>query len=174
MKAGPQVPGQMFANFKKHKRQALGTTYSQAAIDQLPVKTFSAEDLDGLWHDQCLVCHDSFEVGSECMSMPCDHTFHSTCLKSWLEMHSTCPVCRREIEVCARMCSFELSGFAFVSPQRRRSSKEHGGYRVAQALNTDAVLLVGLRLQSAHYGLSTHTQTTVNAHLSCTEIHIKL
>ncbi|CAH8349045.1 unnamed protein product [Eruca vesicaria subsp. sativa] len=43
---------------------------------------------------QCSVCLDDFEVGVEAKEMPCKHMFHGECLLPWLELHSSCPVCR--------------------------------------------------------------------------------
>lgn len=43
---------------------------------------------------QCSVCLDDFEIGVEAKEMPCKHKFHSECLLPWLELHSSCPVCR--------------------------------------------------------------------------------
>ncbi|CAN8259495.1 unnamed protein product [Cochlearia groenlandica] len=43
---------------------------------------------------QCTVCLDGFEIGIEAKEMPCKHVFHRECLLPWLELHSSCPVCR--------------------------------------------------------------------------------
>lgn len=46
---------------------------------------------------QCSVCLDDFEIGVEAKEMPCEHKFHRDCLLPWLELHSSCPVCRYEL-----------------------------------------------------------------------------
>ncbi|XP_072954957.1 E3 ubiquitin-protein ligase SIRP1-like isoform X1 [Typha angustifolia] len=45
----------------------------------------------------CPVCLDDFEVGSEVKEMPCKHKFHTPCILPWLELHSSCPVCRFQL-----------------------------------------------------------------------------
>nr|KYP75598.1 RING finger protein 115 [Cajanus cajan] len=61
-------------------------------IEALPTVTIN----DNL---QCSVCLDAFEVGSEAKEMPCKHRFHSGCILPWLELHSSCPVCRLQLPV---------------------------------------------------------------------------
>lgn len=46
---------------------------------------------------QCSVCLDDFETGVEAKEMPCKHKFHSGCILPWLELHSSCPVCRFQL-----------------------------------------------------------------------------
>ncbi|PNX79567.1 E3 ubiquitin-protein ligase ring1-like protein, partial [Trifolium pratense] len=48
---------------------------------------------------QCSVCLDDFEVGSEANEMQCKHRFHNACILLWLELHSSCPVCRYQLRV---------------------------------------------------------------------------
>ncbi|KAL5202417.1 hypothetical protein ABZP36_013369 [Zizania latifolia] len=45
----------------------------------------------------CSVCLDDLELGSQAKQMPCVHKFHSSCILPWLELHSSCPVCRFEL-----------------------------------------------------------------------------
>jgi hypothetical protein len=47
--------------------------------------------------DPCPVCQDVPVEGQETLQLPCDHTFHSDCLKPWFAEHNSCPVCRSEL-----------------------------------------------------------------------------
>ncbi|CAB4312578.1 unnamed protein product [Prunus armeniaca] len=60
------------------------------AVEALPTVTIK-ENL------QCSVCLDDFEAGVEAKEMPCKHKFHSGCILPWLELHSSCPVCRFQL-----------------------------------------------------------------------------
>lgn len=46
---------------------------------------------------QCSVCLEDFEIGTVAKEMPCNHKFHGGCILPWLELHSTCPVCRHQL-----------------------------------------------------------------------------
>uniref|UniRef100_A0A7N0TJB3 RING-type E3 ubiquitin transferase n=1 Tax=Kalanchoe fedtschenkoi TaxID=63787 RepID=A0A7N0TJB3_KALFE len=46
---------------------------------------------------QCSVCLEEFEIGAEAKEMPCKHRFHEGCILPWLELHSSCPVCRYQM-----------------------------------------------------------------------------
>lgn len=68
-----------------------GTPPAQkAAVEALPTVAIK-ETL------QCSVCLDDFEVSAEAKEMPCKHKFHSNCILPWLDLHSSCPVCRFQL-----------------------------------------------------------------------------
>lgn len=53
------------------------------------------DDYDDL--GSCTVCLDKFSKGSEAVTMPCSHMFHSNCIEQWLRTSHYCPVCRFEM-----------------------------------------------------------------------------
>ncbi|KAJ0021330.1 hypothetical protein Pint_31479 [Pistacia integerrima] len=76
---------------------------------------------------QCSVCLDDFEIGSEAKEMPCKHKFHSGCILPWLELHSSCPVCRYQMPADESKLESERSRNS--SNQREtehNSSSDHG------------------------------------------------
>jgi hypothetical protein len=44
----------------------------------------------------CTICLDEADASSDATTH-CGHTFHHTCLKSWLDVGSSCPVCQRHL-----------------------------------------------------------------------------
>ena len=45
---------------------------------------------------ECPICYDVINEG-ESTRTPCGHTFHVTCMTSWLERATTCPSCRTRV-----------------------------------------------------------------------------
>ena len=48
---------------------------------------------------ECVVCMQIFTENEEVICLRCDprHIFHSECLKRWLRINNTCPICRQSI-----------------------------------------------------------------------------
>ena len=64
------------------------------AAAQAPAGTLAAVSAG----QQCAVCHDDFVADAEVVQLPCRHCFHEHCILPWLEGHSTCPVCRKQLQ----------------------------------------------------------------------------
>ena len=43
----------------------------------------------------CPVCLDAHQLKDEVNILGCGHFFHAFCIKTWLGMHTSCPVCRK-------------------------------------------------------------------------------
>ncbi|XP_057423640.1 E3 ubiquitin-protein ligase RING1-like [Lotus japonicus] len=69
---------------------------SKDAIEKLPTVTVDDELLSSELN-QCAVCQDEFEKGTQVKQMPCKHVYHDECLLPWLQLHNSCPVCRYEL-----------------------------------------------------------------------------
>lgn len=49
--------------------------------------------------EECAVCLSALEHEEKVRLLPnCKHTFHVSCIDTWLTSHSTCPVCRTKVE----------------------------------------------------------------------------
>ncbi|XP_053134813.1 E3 ubiquitin-protein ligase RNF115 [Hemicordylus capensis] len=64
-------------------------------ISSLPTVTVTQDQVDtGL---ECPVCKEDYTVAEQVRQLPCNHYFHSSCIVPWLELHDTCPVCRKSL-----------------------------------------------------------------------------
>lgn len=70
---------------------------AKAAVAALPDVAVSADMMAADGGAQCAVCMDDFELGAAAKQLPCKHVFHKDCILPWLELHSSCPVCRHEL-----------------------------------------------------------------------------
>lgn len=46
--------------------------------------------------DTCAICMDLLD--NKILTMPCGHTFHTTCILTWFDHKMTCPVCRKKFQ----------------------------------------------------------------------------
>jgi hypothetical protein len=48
----------------------------------------------------CVICLNQLKLSQHVTSLPgCAHTFHSRCIKTWLELQDLCPLCQRKVKV---------------------------------------------------------------------------
>ena len=71
---------------------------SKNAVDKLKKYKINEEKIKEFgFENSCAVCKEEFNIGEECLSMPCNHYFHDNCLIPWLKERNSCPVCRFEL-----------------------------------------------------------------------------
>ncbi|KAL6651890.1 hypothetical protein ACP70R_010815 [Stipagrostis hirtigluma subsp. patula] len=63
---------------------------------------------------ECAVCLGAFDAAGELLRVlpRCRHAFHAECVDTWLQAHSTCPLCRRRVareDVAVVLPELELS-----------------------------------------------------------------
>ena len=69
---------------------------SQADLDRLVAVNISGQE--EMHHELCSVCLDGLTSGGSVSQLPsCEHTFHDKCITPWLNIHGTCPLCRKTL-----------------------------------------------------------------------------
>lgn len=72
---------------------------SKEVVEKLPVVDVTEPLLKQIGEGvQCAVCREELVIGDKMQKMPCEHSFHSDCLKPWLDEHNSCPICRFELK----------------------------------------------------------------------------
>ena len=46
---------------------------------------------------ECSICKLPIEIQQKIKLLPCSHYFHSRCITTWLQIHASCPLCRRRL-----------------------------------------------------------------------------
>uniref|UniRef100_A0A1B6D121 RING-type E3 ubiquitin transferase n=1 Tax=Clastoptera arizonana TaxID=38151 RepID=A0A1B6D121_9HEMI len=64
-------------------------------IQEIPVTIITQEQVDT--NLQCSVCWEDFKVSEPVRKLPCEHVYHEPCIIPWLELHGTCPICRKTL-----------------------------------------------------------------------------
>ncbi|KAF5766696.1 putative transcription factor C2H2 family [Helianthus annuus] len=83
---------QLLQHLAENDPNRYGTPPAQKeAVEAMPTVTIKENSV------QCSVCLEEFEIGTEAREMPCKHMFHGDCILPWLELHSSCPVCRYQM-----------------------------------------------------------------------------
>ena len=68
-------------------------------IVEIPTIKVSQQHIDQ--KTQCSVCWEYFVLGESVRQLRCEHIFHQGCIVPGLELHATCPVCRKALNDAA-------------------------------------------------------------------------
>ncbi|KAH9376520.1 hypothetical protein HPB48_006605 [Haemaphysalis longicornis] len=115
-------------------------------IDQIPTVKIAQEQVDKLL--QCTVCMEEFKTGEQVKRLPCQHHFHPDCIVPWLELHGTCPICRKLLNDEAG----SESGAGGSSSGTSRATAAAGSLPRSQSDRHDAAMAALLRMHTATRG----------------------
>ena len=45
----------------------------------------------------CAICLENYCIGNKIVYLPCGHYFHSSCIKTWININKKCPYCKNDI-----------------------------------------------------------------------------
>lgn len=67
----------------------------QIVVSAIPTMKYDQEAFSSLEDAQCSICLGEYQEKEVLRIMPkCGHSFHLSCIDTWLRKQSTCPVCR--------------------------------------------------------------------------------
>ncbi|KAK7311653.1 hypothetical protein RJT34_09926 [Clitoria ternatea] len=66
----------------------------------------------------CAVCLDEYHDNDNLRFIPkCNHVFHLDCIDTWLDSHSTCPVCRANLNHLSPSVAIQITEESMESPK---------------------------------------------------------
>ncbi|XP_069987411.1 E3 ubiquitin-protein ligase RNF126-B [Penaeus vannamei] len=111
-------------------------------ISQIPTVSITKEQFDqGL---QCSVCMEDFKEDESVRRLHCEHCYHNDCIIPWLELHGTCPVCRKlliedgQFPHGGTASSASTSSNSSTGPGPRSSSSQAGPAASPPTVNSNA------------------------------------
>lgn len=84
-----------------HSARLTGAAQTRALSPEekarLPTSLYSSTQKHTYDSKECCICLSDFELGELVRELPCEHIFHPTCIDTWLEFNSLCPLCKQDV-----------------------------------------------------------------------------
>ncbi|XP_046635129.1 E3 ubiquitin-protein ligase RNF115-like [Daphnia pulicaria] len=64
-------------------------------ISQIPTVAIDQQQVEQ--NLQCSVCWEDFKLAEPVRKLVCEHYYHTQCIVPWLQLHGTCPICRKAL-----------------------------------------------------------------------------
>nr|CAG4651715.1 EOG090X03TK [Triops cancriformis] len=86
----------MYLAIRSFKKALLDVVQSRRAIHHMNTlyPDATSEELAAV-DNVCIICREEMVAGSK--KLPCNHIFHTNCLRSWFQRQQTCPTCRLDV-----------------------------------------------------------------------------
>ncbi|XP_054664224.1 E3 ubiquitin-protein ligase synoviolin isoform X2 [Grus americana] len=86
----------MYLAMRQFKKAVTDAIMSRRAIRNMNTLYPDAtpEELQAM-DNVCIICREEMVTGAK--RLPCNHIFHTSCLRSWFQRQQTCPTCRMDI-----------------------------------------------------------------------------
>lgn len=84
----------IWCNTATREHQMIGQPPNASSVRMVVLTDHIVNDSES---EKCPICLTDFEVGETVQKTTCDHLFHTRCIGPWVELHTTCPVCRATI-----------------------------------------------------------------------------
>ncbi|KAK1904192.1 E3 ubiquitin-protein ligase synoviolin [Dissostichus eleginoides] len=106
----------MYLAMRQFKKAVTDAIMSRRAIRNMNTLYPDATPEDLLASDNvCIICREEMVTGAK--KLPCNHIFHSSCLRSWFQRQQTCPTCRMDVLLAPGMLpGFPPGVFPFWGP----------------------------------------------------------
>ncbi|XP_068636000.1 RING-H2 finger protein ATL29-like [Aristolochia californica] len=108
-----------------HHSAAFSSGLDPSLIAAFPTFAYAKDDSQSATNGQeCAVCLGEFSQGDTLRLITgCYHIFHRDCIDLWLDQHTTCPVCRLQLDPAAK--SPEYSSSAPDSDEQQERTGRH-------------------------------------------------
>ncbi|NP_001088172.1 E3 ubiquitin-protein ligase synoviolin B [Xenopus laevis] len=86
----------MYLAMRQFKKAVTDAVMSRRAIRNMNTlyPDATAEELQAM-DNVCIICREEMVSGAK--RLPCNHIFHTSCLRSWFQRQQTCPTCRMDV-----------------------------------------------------------------------------
>ena len=87
--------GYIISNAPPPANQSIIDKIPEIIVDKKFIKDNNNEDIEF----ECAICKIQIEVQQKIKILSCKHYFHSRCITTWLQIHASCPLCRRKLNI---------------------------------------------------------------------------
>ncbi|XP_061165270.1 E3 ubiquitin-protein ligase synoviolin-like [Saccostrea echinata] len=85
----------MYLSMRGFKKALHDVIMSRRAIRNMNTYYPDATEEELQVDDVCIICRETMTTAAK--KLPCNHIFHTSCLRSWFQRQQTCPTCRRDV-----------------------------------------------------------------------------